>query len=477
MTATEPLRLHNTLTNAAQVFEPANPKHVTLYVCGPTVYNYIHIGNARPAVAFDVLYRLLQQLYAKVTYARNITDIDDKIIHAAQATGEDISAITERFTQAYFEDVAALGTLEPNLSPRATEHIADMIAITEKLISTGNAYFQDDHVLFDVTSKADYGHLSGRKLEDMQAGARVEVADYKRNAGDFVLWKPSAENEPGWDSPWGRGRPGWHTECVAMIQALMGEQIDIHGGGQDLIFPHHENEIAQGECACGQAPFVRHWVHNGFITVNDEKMAKSEGNFITVRDLLTQHSGEVIRYALLSAHYRSPLNWNSALLTQSKNNLDRLYQALRCLDSTDPTELTPSANTPPISQDECPVIAALKDDLNTPLALSQLHEMVHEINTQTGQTQIEAALKLKAAAQPLGLLQSSAQDYFTGAKGTSSSQAGDTLTQETIEAKIAEREAARKARDFVRSDQIRDELAAAGIELEDGPQGTLWKRS
>lgn len=481
MTAPHPLKLHNTLANAIQPFEPTSPEQVTLYVCGPTVYNYIHIGNARPAVAFDVLFRVLQQKYPKVTYARNITDIDDKIIQAAQKTGDTIDDITERFTQAYFEDVAALGTLPPTLSPRATEHIADMIAIIEKLISTNNAYHTDNHVLFDVTSKTNYGQLSGRNLDDMIAGARVEVAEYKRHPGDFVLWKPSAANEPGWGSPWGRGRPGWHTECVAMIQALMGNQIDIHGGGQDLIFPHHENEIAQGECACGQAPFVKYWMHNGFITINDEKMAKSEGNFITVRDLLAEHAGEVIRYALLSAHYRSPLNWNSALLTQSKNNLDRLYQATRCLDSLSETEI----QTLETEEDDslkggaslnCPVLSALHDDLNTPLALSHLHELIHAVNTQTGRAQQQAAVRLKRAAAPLGLLSLRAKEYFTGASTHSNADANG-WSDATIESKIAAREAARNARDFAMADKIRDELAQAGIELEDSAQGTQWKRS
>lgn len=482
MTASQPIALYNTLTNSTEAFSPANPEHVTLYVCGPTVYNFIHIGNARPAVAFDVLFRLLQQMYPKVTYARNITDIDDKIIKAAQQTGDAINNITERFTEAYFEDVAALGTLEPSLSPRATEHITDMISLIEKLIASGNAYHQAEHVLFDVTSKADYGQLSGRNLDDMLAGARVEVADYKRHASDFVLWKPSSDEEPGWDSPWGRGRPGWHTECVAMIQALMGNQIDIHGGGQDLIFPHHENEIAQGECACGEAPFVKYWMHNGFITINDEKMAKSEGNFITVRDLLAEHSGEVIRYALLSAHYRSPLNWNSALLSQSKNNLDRLYQATRCLDALSAEELQTlqaavKAAQATTGEPACQVLSALKDDLNTPLALSHLHELIHAVNTQSGEAQLKAAMKLKIAASPLGLLQQQAKDYFTGGSTGNTSSKDDQWTKETIEAKIAARETARQQRDFALADQIRDELAQAGIELEDSAQGTQWKRS
>ncbi|MEJ2754753.1 MAG: cysteine--tRNA ligase, partial [Gammaproteobacteria bacterium] len=330
------LTLHNTLTGRREPFHPTDPKRVTLYVCGPTVYNYIHIGNARPAVVFDVLYRLLNMLYPAVCYARNITDVDDKIIQAAHASNSDIDAITTRFTQAYHEDIHQLGVLMPDFEPRATAHIADMIQLIEQLLSTGSAYSAHQHILFDIGARKDYGKLSGRNPEQLQAGARIEVADYKRNPADFVLWKPAPANEPGWPSPWGRGRPGWHTECVAMIHALLGPRIDIHGGGQDLMFPHHENEIAQSECACNEHPFARYWLHNGFITINDEKMAKSAGNFITVRELLAQHTGEVLRYALLSAHYRSPLNWNTDLIQQSKNNLDRLYQALRCLDTEPP---------------------------------------------------------------------------------------------------------------------------------------------
>jgi cysteinyl-tRNA synthetase len=470
MTANQTIFLHNTLTNETEAFKPATPESVTLYVCGPTVYNYIHIGNARPVVAFDVLFRLLKIYYPKVTYVRNITDVDDKIIQAAQAYGEDIGTLTERFTQAFNEDVTALGSLPPTLSPRATEHITDMIKIITKLLDSGNAYANEGHVLFDVTSKSDYGNLSGRDLDQLQAGARVEVASYKKYPGDFVLWKPAAENEPGWDSPWGRGRPGWHTECVAMIQALLGDQIDIHGGGQDLIFPHHENEIAQGECACGQTPFVRHWIHNGFITVNNEKMAKSVGNFITLRDLLKDHHGEVVRYALLSAHYRSPLNWNTALLTQSKNNLDRLYQALRCLDGLSENQQTAHAQAHQ-QESDCPVLAALKDDLNTPLALSQLHELVHAVNTKTGMEQQQAARALKKAAAPLGLLTQSANAYFTRAAAS----AGQ-LSADEIEAMIAARKSARKQKDFAAADRIRDELLQAGIELEDSAQGTQWKR-
>ncbi|UWN50910.1 Cysteine--tRNA ligase [Alcanivorax sp. ALC70] len=321
------LKLHNTLTGTKDDFVPLDPNRVTLYVCGPTVYNYVHIGNARPVVVFDVLYRLLARLYPEVVYARNITDIDDKIIKACAETGESMDALTGRFTTAFREDMAALGTLEPTITPLATDHIADMIAMIETLIAKGHAYESQGHVLFAVESMPDYGKLSGRNLEDMLAGARVEVADYKRHPGDFVLWKPSDADQPGWDSPWGRGRPGWHIECSAMIHKHLGDVIDIHGGGQDLIFPHHENEIAQGCCAHG-TEYVRYWMHNGYINIDGEKMSKSLGNFRLVRELLKEYPGEVLRFALLSSHYRSPLNFSAELLEQAERSLDSLYYAL-----------------------------------------------------------------------------------------------------------------------------------------------------
>ena len=310
------LRLHNTFTGAKEVFTPRDRERVTMYVCGPTVYNYVHIGNARPVVVFDCLYRLLSALYPQVVYARNITDIDDKIIDAASQRATDITAVSKEFTQKYREDMAALNALAPTIEPMATEHIEDMIVLTERLIADGHAYEADGHVLFAVESMPTYGELSGRKLEDMMAGARVEVADYKRHPGDFVLWKPSTDQEPGWDSPWGCGRPGWHLECSAMIRAHLGEAIDIHGGGRDLIFPHHENERAQSCCAYG-GDFVRYWIHNAFIDMDGEKMSKSLGNVRTVRELLARFPGEVLRFALLSAHYRSALNFSGDLLTLS----------------------------------------------------------------------------------------------------------------------------------------------------------------
>jgi len=469
----EPLKLHNTLTNQLDVFKPIDDSHVTMYVCGPTVYNYVHIGNARPAVAFDVLFRLLDSRYAKVSYARNITDVDDKIILASQDQQIEINELTERYTEAFRQDMLALGVLQPTLEPKATEHIDDMIVLIEKLLQEDAAYVAEDHVLFNVSAMANYGTLSGRRLEDLIAGARVAVADYKRHPADFVLWKPAPVDEPGWASPWGRGRPGWHTECVAMIHKLLGEQIDIHGGGQDLIFPHHENEIAQGECACQKKPFVNYWLHNGFITVNDEKMAKSVGNFVTVRDLLNQHDGEVIRYALLSAHYRAPLRWSDALITQSKNNLDRLYQAIRCLDTQTAEQSQISEHT---TDEAHQVLSALCDDLNTPQALAHLHELRGQVSHQSGDAQKAAALALKKAASHLGLLTRSAQEYFTAGPSHEQNDDSEGLTAEKIEQYIQERQSARQAKDFARADQIRDTLLQAGIELEDSPEGTQWKR-
>jgi cysteinyl-tRNA synthetase len=323
------LVLYNTLSRTKQPFAPLDPQRITMYVCGPTVYNRVHIGNARPAVVFDTLFRLLQSLYPNVQYARNITDIDDKIMNTAADLGEDIAVLSNRYAQAYFEDMAALNNLEPTIVPYATQHIPEMIGMVERLVAKGHAYVAEGNVLFAVKSMSDYGKLSGRSLDDMLAGARVDVASYKQYAGDFILWKPSADNEPGWDSPWGRGRPGWHLECSAMIEKHLGETIDIHAGGQDLIFPHHENEIAQSCCAHDGKPFANYWLHNGFINIEGEKMSKSLGNFRMVNDLLDQYPGEVLRYVLLSAHYRSEQQFSKDLLDSAWRSLDTLYGFLR----------------------------------------------------------------------------------------------------------------------------------------------------
>lgn len=424
-----------------RVFEPADPARITMYVCGPTVYNRAHIGNARPAVVFDVLARLLRHVYGadSLVYARNVTDVDDKIIDAAAAEGLDPAVITERFERFYLDDMGALGVAPPTLAPRATHNIAAMIAMIARLIETGHAYAADGHVLFHVPADPDYGALGRRDRDAMIAGARVEVASYKRDPADFVLWKPSAPNVIGWDSPWGRGRPGWHIECSAMIDAHLGETIDIHGGGLDLIFPHHENEIAQSRCAHAGAPLARYWLHNGFLAMaGGDKMSKSLGNVVTVGDLLTAgHKGEVLRLALLSAHYRQPLEWSDALIAQGKATLDRWYRAAR--------------DDPAGSPDEA-VLEALADDLNTPLAMARL-------------SAIDDPGTLVASGRLMGLLASEGASWFQGE--------GDA----SIDARVAARTEAKRARDFAEADRIRAELAGQGILLEDGPQGTTWRRA
>ena len=433
------IRLHDTLAREKRLFVPLNKERITMYVCGPTVYGRAHIGNARPAVVFDMLARLIRHEFGEdsLVYARNVTDVDDKIIAAAEAEGAAPSVITERYERHYLDDMGALGVQPPNIAPHATQEIGAMIAMIERLIENGNAYEGQGHVLFSVPSDRDYGVLSKRDRESMIAGARVEVAPYKRDPADFVLWKPSIEGMIGWDSPWGRGRPGWHIECSAMIRAHLGETIDIHGGGLDLIFPHHENEIAQSRCAHGGLPLARFWVHNGFVDMGSEKMSKSLGNIVTPAELLAQgHRGETLRLALLSAHYRQPLPWTDSLLVQAKATLDGLY---RKVGEAGQGEV------------DAGVLDALRDDLNTPLALSRL-------------SALEGGA-LKASAAILGLLGSTTSDWFQGEGDTSA-----------IELRIAERTEAKKNRDFAMADRIRDELRAAGIILEDGPAGTTWRR-
>ena len=455
------LRLHNTLKGVKEVFTPRDPERVTMYVCGPTVYNYVHIGNARPVVVFDCLYRLLSALYPQVVYARNITDIDDKIIDAATQRGADIAEVSAEFTQKYREDMAALNALSPSIEPMATEHIEDMIALTERLIADGYAYEADGHALFAVESMPTYGELSGRKLEDMMAGARVEVADYKRHPGDFVLWKPSSDQEPGWNSPWGRGRPGWHLECSAMIRAHLGEAIDIHGGGRDLIFPHHENERAQSCCAYG-GDFVRYWIHNAFIDMDGEKKSKSLGNVRTVRELLARFPGEVLRFALLSAHYRSALNFSGELLTAARGTLDAFYGALRRhLD----------VESAALSVADSRVFSALLDDMNTPEAIAALHGAASILNKSDDPQEIAIAkAELKVGGGLLGLLQTDPEVWFTASVREAEP------TAEEIDVLIKERITAKANRNFQRADQIRDDLEAQGVVLEDGPDGTQWRR-
>ncbi|MFW6093185.1 MAG: cysteine--tRNA ligase [Pseudomonadota bacterium] len=460
------LELHNTRSGRKEPFEPRNPDRVTMYVCGPTVYDRVHIGNARPAVVFDVLYRLLRVLYPSVVYVRNITDIDDKINAAAQANGEPIAVLADRFTSAYREDVAALGVLPPDVEPRATEHIDEIIAMIEALIAGGHAYAADGHVLFHVPSDPEYGSLSHRTLQDMLDGARVDVAPYKRDPKDFVLWKPSTADLPGWESPWGRGRPGWHIECSAMIRRHLGETIDIHGGGADLTFPHHENEAAQSRCANAEPECVRYWVHNGMLTLGDEKMSKSLGNIATIHDLLEQQPGEVLRYALLSGHYRQTLSWTEDLLRQSASSLDRLYEALRGVDESGPVTSGDFAGLPPGQYPEA-VLEALCDDLNTPRALAALHRLVDHINRSTEPAErVALQHQLLAGGWLLGLLSETVDAHF---------QTGSDIDPTEIAALIAARNAARRERDFQRADAIRDELAGRGIELEDSREGTRWK--
>tara|TARA_R110002110_G_scaffold107320_3_gene268501 strand:- start:1076 stop:2452 length:1377 start_codon:yes stop_codon:yes gene_type:complete len=455
------ITVYNTLSARKEPFVPLQPDSVTMYVCGPTVYNLAHIGNARPVVVFDVLFRLLQTRYGKVTYARNITDVDDKIIAAARDTGRSIDEVTAEFTVKYREDMAALNALPPTLEPHATHNIDAMIALTETLIEKGHAYESQGHVLFAVESMPDYGRLSKRSLDDMLAGARVEVADYKRHPGDFVLWKPAAAEDPGWDSPWGRGRPGWHLECSAMIRAHLGETIDIHGGGRDLIFPHHENEIAQSRCAHG-GDYVRYWMHNAYLDIDGEKMSKSLGNFRTVRELLGHYRGEVLRFALLSAHYRSPLNFSAELLDQAEATLAAFYNTLRALQDV------PAAGEVALAEE--PFYRALEDDLNTPLAIAELHALVKQLHKAPAPEQPLLKARLLAAGKLLGILQQDPEEWLQGGAGEES------IGPEAIATLINERQQAKADKDYARADAIRAELLAAGVELEDSREGTRWRR-
>jgi cysteinyl-tRNA synthetase len=485
------LSLYNTRTREKQLFEPLSPGRVGMYVCGPTVYDFAHVGNARPVVVFDVLYRLLKTSYEHVRYVRNITDVDDKIIAAAEKTGEKIEDITVRTTDAYHEDMAALGALPPDIEPRATDHVEQMIAMTERLIARGNAYEADGHVLFAVATDENYGKLSGRNRDEMIAGARVEVAPYKKDPADFVLWKPSTGNQPGWDSPWGFGRPGWHIECSAMAREYLGLTFDIHGGGRDLVFPHHENEVAQSTCAHDEAEFARYWVHNGFLTVEGEKMSKSIGNVLLVRDLLTKAPGEALRLNMLSTHYRQPLDWTEEGVSQARKILDRWYRAA---GDAEPTTCEA-------------VVDALEDDMNTPKAIAVLHELANAAS----QGDAVAAGQLRGGANLMGVLLNSADAWFKGSgvveydisfmnklaeplpeianridsQVTAAIAKWDEMTDEQqgtiyelcINLLIDFRTLAREHREFKTSDIIRDLLLDANITLEDGADGTTWRRT
>jgi cysteinyl-tRNA synthetase len=455
--------LYNTLAREKQVFEPLDPERVTMYLCGPTVYNYAHIGNARPAVIFGLLVRLLKLHYPRVIFARNITDVDDKINQAAAEMGGEISDISNRFMQAYHEDMAGIGVIPPDVEPRATEHITEIIDMITRLIEAGHAYEAEGHVLFNVGSFADYGRLSRRDMREMIAGARVEIAPYKKHPGDFVLWKPSSADQPGWDSPWGNGRPGWHIECSVMAEKHLGDTIDIHAGGQDLIFPHHENETAQSVCAHGGKPFARYWLHNGFVTVKKQKMSKSLGNTTTLRELLVDWPSETLRYVLLSAHYRQPLDWSDETLGQTNRTLDRLYstvaqlrQRLGSLDAA--------------AEPSTEFLAALEDDLNTPIALAWINQLARRaVRAEEDEKAAKLGGELLACADLLGLLQMDPQAWVTGRSKVVE------LDEDEIERRIQERNDARLAKDFVAADRIRDELLTMGITLKDGSEGTTWQ--
>jgi len=443
------LMLHNTMTRRREAFVPIDPGNVRLYVCGPTVYDLAHIGNARGMTVFDVLVRVLRHLFPRVTYVRNITDVDDKINARAAESGEGIDAVTARTAAQFHADMEVLGNLPPDIEPRATEHIPGMIALIERLIAGGHAYAAQGHVLFAVASFDQYGALSGRNSDELLAGARVEVAPYKRDPGDFVLWKPSTPDLPGWDSPWGRGRPGWHIECSAMAWEYLGETFDIHGGGGDLMFPHHENERAQSLCALPGSGFARVWLHNGMLNLNGEKMSKSLGNFFTIRDVLARAPHEVVRLMLLKSQYRGTLEFSDTGLIEARGELDRFYRALDRAPAPD----GPVPDT---------VLDALCDDLNTPLALSALHALADQ--AMTGDA--AAAAGLRAGGALMGLLQSDPSDWFRGGDDTAA-----------IEAAIADRIAARRARDFARADAIRADWLAQGVLFEDRPDGTTdWRR-
>lgn len=462
MTETESLLLYNTLKREKQVFVPQDPDRVTLYVCGPTVYSYAHIGNARPAVIFDLLHRLLSTRYPSVVYARNITDVDDKINAAAAEQNVPIEVISKHYTDIYHNDMAALGVGTPSIEPRATDHIPQMIQMIQRLIDSGHAYETDGHVLFAVESFADYGSLSGRNVEEMMAGARVEVSDFKRHPGDFVLWKPSVAPQPGWESPWGWGRPGWHLECSVMSEFHLGETIDIHGGGQDLVFPHHENEIAQSVCAHAGKTFARYWMHNGFVTINKSKMSKSLGNTQVVHELLKDNPGEVLRYLLLSAHYRQPLDWSEEALVRAQRTTDRVYGVIRDANAKfGPLE----AQT--VSEE---FMSALLDDLNTPEALAELNNEARRLaNAEDADAARISAGKLLAAGALIGLFQQDPENWL----------AGDTegLDDALIDQLIEERNTSRKQKNFARADEIRAQLQGMGISLEDVADGTRWRRS
>jgi cysteinyl-tRNA synthetase len=455
------LVLFNTLTGEREAFVPRDDARVSLYVCGPTVYNFAHIGNARPFVLFGLLARLLRRRYANVVYARNITDVDDKINQSAAAEGVPIEVVTARYTAAFHEDMAALGVEPPDVEPRATRTIPTIVAMIERLIAGGHAYAAEGHVLFAVDTFAAYGRLSRVSTTQLVEGARVEVAPYKRNAADFILWKPSPPELPGWESPWGRGRPGWHIECSAMSELHLGETIDIHAGGNDLKFPHHENEIAQSTCAHGGKTFARWWMHNGFVTVEGSKMSKSVGNVHTIRDLRAKAPPEALRYLLLNAHYRQPLDWSEAGLMQAVRTLDRLYGTLRDLQDAAVDE---AGLVVPESFE-----ATLADDMNTPMALAALGQLAGEARKAEGAARRARKAELLGAGRLLGLLQQPVDGWFAH------SSPSVAIDQALVESLIAQRQSAKATRDFATADALRARLAAMGVQLEDTAQGPRWR--
>ena len=458
------LKLHNTLGNIKEEFIPINKKHIKIYACGPTVYNYAHIGNARMAVVCDLLVRILKTLYPKVTYVSNITDIDDKIINASLEKKIPIEKLTKKFEKIYNEDMSALGVSKPDIQPRATEHINEMIHLIETLIKNNSAYVKDYHVLFDVLSYPQYGQLSGRIKEEQVAGSRIEVANYKKNPGDFVLWKPSTENQPGWESPWGRGRPGWHIECSAMSEKTLSLPFDIHGGGLDLTFPHHENEIAQ---TCGAHKFenpkeyARYWVHNGFVTIDGEKMSKSIGNIFLVHDLINTFPGETLRYALLSSHYRQPLNWNNALIKQSQKTLDRIYRILKENEKIKYDQNIPFDDN---------VLEALTDDLNSVKALSEINKLAEKLSKSEKTEKILYKSKLLSSGRLIGILKNKPNIWLNY------NTTNDNINMNEINKLIEKRDEARKKKDFTTADEIRNILYNMDIEIEDTKDGTKWRK-
>ena len=486
-----PLRIYNTLTATKEEFKPIIPGKVGMYVCGVTVYDNCHIGHARANVAFDVVYRYLQHAGYEVTYVRNYTDIDDKIINRANRDGVPYNVISERFIKAFDEDMARLHLAIPTHQPKATEYVAEIITLVEKLVASGAAYPADGDVYFAVEKYDDYLKLSKRNLEDMQAGARVDVDERKRHPMDFALWKAAKPGEPFWVSPWGNGRPGWHIECSAMSMNLLGETFDIHGGGKDLVFPHHENEIAQSEAASGK-PFVRYWMHNGFVNINSEKMSKSLGNFFTIREILENYDSEVLRFFLLSSHYRSPIDFSDQNLADAEAGLERIYSALATMEEFLAKPATAAASS---ASDAVAELAAkraslhdrfceaMDDDFNTALAIAQIFDLIRTLNRALAEKaapdgellglfrQVKA--EIARMAEVLGVLDSLPADFLARIKSRKSS--GLTIAVEEIEKLVAERTAARKAKDFKRSDEIRDQLLSAGIELLDSAAGTEWK--